>query len=96
MAAMTKTTRGLVLLSAVASLAAFAGDKADKKAAPKAGKEAATVRCEGINECKGKGECGSATYDCAGNNECKGKGWISVTAKECKDKKGTVLGAGTK
>ena len=84
------TPRGLLLLSAVASLSAFAGDKGTSKAAPKAD-PAEKVRCQGINECKGKGECGSATYDCAGNNECKGKGWVSVTAKECTAKKGTVL-----
>jgi hypothetical protein len=49
------------------------------------------VKCQGINECKGKGACASATNDCAGMNACKGKGWLEVTAKECKDKKGTVL-----
>ena len=88
---MTKTTRGLVLLSAVASLSAFAGDKPDTKAAPKAGKEAATVRCQGINECKGKGECGGKEGNsCAGTNECKGKGWIQVPEAECKKKGGKV------
>lgn len=50
------------------------------------------VRCSGVNECKGKGACGGANgSSCAGNNECKGKGWVLVTAKECKDKKGTIL-----
>lgn len=51
----------------------------------------AKVKCQGINECKGKSGCASATNDCAGLNACKGKGWLEVTAKECKDKKGTVL-----
>lgn len=51
----------------------------------------AKVKCQGINECKGKGACAGATNDCAGMNACKGKGWLEVTAKECKDKKGTVL-----
>jgi len=90
---MTKTTRGLMLLSAVASLAAHAGDK---PATGKAAKAQSDVRCEGINECKGKGACGNAEHDCAGYNECKGKGWILVSAKECKDKKGKVIGEGTK
>jgi hypothetical protein len=90
---MTNTTRGLMLLSAVASLAAYAGDK---PATGKAAKATAEVRCEGINECKGKGACGGAHHDCAGNNECKGKGWIVVSAKECADKKGKVIGEATK
>ena len=51
----------------------------------------AKVRCSGVNACKGKGECSSAKNACAGTNECKGKGVIATTAKECKDKKGTVL-----
>ncbi len=68
---------------------AFAGDKAPKKDEKKA---AAQVKCEGINECKGKGACGNDKgASCAGTNECKGKGWVLVTEKDCKDKKGKVL-----
>jgi hypothetical protein len=51
----------------------------------------AKVKCQGINECKGKGSCATATNDCAGKNACKSKGWIEVTTKECKAKKGTVI-----
>jgi hypothetical protein len=51
----------------------------------------AKVKCAGINGCKGKGACSSASNGCAGQNGCKGKGWVEVTAKECKDKKGTVV-----
>lgn len=91
---MKTTTKGLMLLTAVASLAASAADKPSTKAT-KPAKEAAEVRCEGINECKGKGECGNAEYSCAGNNACKGKGWIVVSAKECKEKKGKVVGTGS-
>lgn len=87
---MNNTTRGLLVLSAVAALSAQA---ADKNPAPKKEKEAATVRCDGANECKGKGECGSATYACAGNNECKGKGWVVLTEAECKKKGGKPNGA---
>lgn len=95
---MTKTMKGVVLASAVASLfagAALAGDKGTMK---KEGKQASAegVRCEGINECKGKGECGGAKHDCAGMNECKGKGWVSVAAKDCKAKGGKVLAAAKK
>lgn len=51
----------------------------------------AKVKCQGINECKGKGGCATATNSCAGQNACKGKGWLEVTSKKCKDQKGTVL-----
>lgn len=51
----------------------------------------AKVKCQGINECKGKGSCATATNACAGQNACKGKGWLEVTAKDCKAQKGTVL-----
>jgi hypothetical protein len=51
----------------------------------------AKVHCSGINSCKGKGACSGASNGCAGQNSCKGKGWIDVSAKECKDKKGTVV-----
>ena len=83
---MKNTTKGLILLSAVASLSAFAADKPAKKDV----KEVAQVSCEGVNECKGKGACGSATHDCAGMNECKGKGWINLSAADCKSKGGKV------
>ena len=85
---MKNTTKGLILLSAVASLSAFAQDKAAKG---KPVKEVAQVSCEGVNECKAKGACGNANHDCAGQNECKGKGWISLTAAECKTRGGKVL-----
>jgi hypothetical protein len=75
------------LLVAAASVA----NAGDKKPADDKSKEA-KVMCEGINSCKGTGSCGSAKGNqCAGTNECKGKGWLSVTAKECKDKNGKVL-----
>lgn len=84
---MKNTTKGLILLSAVASLAAFAGDKPKAKDA----KEAAQISCEGVNECKGKGACGGAGNDCAGKNACKGKGVTPMTEADCKAKKGTVV-----
>ena len=51
---------------------------------------AAKVKCEGVNECKGKGQCAGAAHSCAGKNECKGKGWITIEEKECTEKGGTV------
>ncbi|MDP2269464.1 MAG: hypothetical protein Q8N23_32490 [Archangium sp.] len=90
---MKNTTKGLILLSAVASLSAFAADKPVKA---KDAKEVAQVSCEGVNECKGKGACGNASHDCAGMNECKGKGWISLSAADCKTKGGKVAAAAKK
>jgi hypothetical protein len=51
------------------------------------------VRCEGINTCKGTSECQSADgkSGCQGLNACNGQGWITVSRKECEDKKGKVL-----
>lgn len=51
----------------------------------------AKVKCQGINECKGKGKCATADNKCAGLNACGGKGWIEVTEKECKAKNGTIV-----
>jgi hypothetical protein len=88
---MTRSMKGIMIASAVASLFAtnsFAGDKAPTKGTKEA---AAKISCGGANECKGKGACGGPGHDCAGNNECKGKGWISLTEKECKARGGTVI-----
>ena len=53
-----------------------------------------TVKCAGVNSCKGTGQCAAAdgSHACAGKNDCKGKGWVKVKSeKECTDKGGTVL-----
>ena len=52
----------------------------------------ATVKCQGINACKGQSKCKTAESACAGQNSCKGKGWItSPSASECTSKGGTVI-----
>lgn len=57
-----------------------------------AGEESGTVKCAGINACKGQSACATAESACAGQNACKGKGWIKVpSAEECEAKGGTVL-----
>ncbi len=82
------TTKALAVAATVAAL--FAGKVV--QAGTEEGKaEAKKVKCEGVNECKGKGECGGATHDCAGKNECKGKGWIELGAEECTAKGGKVV-----
>lgn len=52
----------------------------------------ATVKCQGINSCKGQSKCKTAESACAGQNSCKGKGWITVpSAEECIKQGGKVL-----
>jgi hypothetical protein len=82
--------KNAVLASAVASLfvsgVAFAKDKTDKKTG-------STVKCEGINECKGTGSCKSASNACKGQNGCKGQGTTETTSKDCTEKGGKVATA---
>lgn len=46
-----------------------------------------TVKCEGVNSCKGHSECTTDHSECSGLNECAGKGWKSMTAEECETAK---------
>ena len=51
-----------------------------------------TVKCMGINACKGQSKCKTAENACAGQNSCKGKGWLVVpSASECMAKGGKVI-----
>lgn len=51
----------------------------------------ASVKCEGINECKGHGDCAGEANGCKGQNECKGKGYVAVPSEaECLEKSGMV------
>ena len=76
--------KNAVLASAVASLflsgAAFAKDKTAKKSG-------SSVKCEGINECKGTGSCKSAS------NACKGQGLTETSKKDCTANGGKVATA---
>jgi len=54
--------------------------------------EGATVKCQGINSCKGTSKCKTADSACAGKNSCKGHGWLpTATEEECTGKGGTVM-----
>jgi hypothetical protein len=81
-------SRGIAIAAAVAGLVAAAAPTLVHAQSGQADKK---VRCEGINECKGKGACNTAKNACAGKNACKGQGWVNVTEKECKDKGGKVV-----
>ncbi|MCK5662263.1 MAG: hypothetical protein KAI17_02205 [Thiotrichaceae bacterium] len=49
-----------------------------------------SVKCTGINSCKGTSACATATTSCAGQNSCKGQGWVKATKAECSEKGGKV------
>jgi len=85
---MNKTSKGMMIAASVATLLASGTLMAGGSAA----KTEAKVHCAGINACKGHGECAGDGHGCAGGNSCKGKGWVDVSAKECTEKKGTVMG----
>jgi hypothetical protein len=54
--------------------------------------QSTTVKCQGINACKGQTKCKTATNACAGQNACKGEGWLpSSSADECEKHGGTVM-----
>jgi uncharacterized membrane protein len=66
--------------SAVATLLALGLGEARAEGAAS---EAAKIKCEGVNECKGHSSCKSVWSECAGKNSCAGKGFKMLTAEEC-------------
>ena len=83
------TTRSVTKLSlATAAAALFAAAVVPAAHAS----DSATVKCMGINACKGQSKCATAENACAGQNACKGHGWLpTASASECTSKGGTVL-----
>ena len=75
------TNRGTLLAAAAA--AAFALGAGNTALADHHEATGEKIHCEGVNACKGKGECKTASNECGGLNSCKGKGWVSMTAEEC-------------
>lgn len=58
--------------------------------------EAETIKCLGVNACKGQSHCkmtlgNKCPNDCKGANACKGQGWIKATARECEKMGGRPL-----
>ena len=45
--------------------------------------DAAKVKCEGANGCKGQSACKTAGNACQGQNSCKGKGYLNLSKAEC-------------
>ena len=51
-----------------------------------------SLKCAGINACKGTSACKTASSSCKGMNACKGQGWTAVsTTLECTTKGGRIL-----
>jgi hypothetical protein len=51
----------------------------------------ATVKCVGVNSCKGTSDCKTAKSECKGQNSCKGMGWNGKKSEaDCKAAGGTV------
>ena len=81
-AKMALAASAAALFSSAVIMPTYAGDK----------DEAGSVKCQGINSCKGTSKCQTAESACAGQNSCKGHGWIMAgSADECTEKGGTVL-----
>ena len=52
--------------------------------------DSATVKCSGVNSCKGTSECKSSKNSCKGMNSCKGQGWASMSKADCDAAKAKV------
>ena len=52
--------------------------------------DAATMKCTGVNSCKGMSDCKSAKNSCKGMNSCKGQGWASRSKADCDAAKAKV------
>jgi hypothetical protein len=74
-------SRAISLASAAAVL--FIAGASGHAFAEEHGSSEAKIKCEGVNECKGKGACSSANNSCAGKNACKGQGHEMMTPEEC-------------
>lgn len=82
---MTNKLTGIALATAAAAM--FAG--APAHAGESSGN---TVKCMGVNACKGKSSCQTAESSCKGQNECKGHGFVAVSEETCDQLGGEVKG----
>jgi len=79
---------GVAIASAAAALFAIGATVTTQVQAAEDG----TVKCAGINTCKGTSDCSTAKSQCKGQNSCKGHGWVTKSsAEDCKAAGGRVL-----
>ena len=74
--------RSHVLASAAAAL--FVAGVAGQALAESDKGSEATVKCEGVNQCKGQSACKTAHNACSGQNACKGQGFEMMSPEACK------------
>lgn len=85
---MSHKQTGITLATAAAALFATGA----LMMAPVAQAADGSVKCAGINSCKGTSECKTASNECKGMNSCKGHGWVTkASAKACTDAGGSVV-----
>jgi hypothetical protein len=77
---------GVGLAITAAATLAMSGCQSSKKSMSNE-----TVKCGGLNACKGMTECKTANNACKGQNKCKGTGWVSMSSLECAKSGGTPL-----
>lgn len=80
----TKTT-GVALALAAASLTGCnsmgeMGMKSDTMSA-----NADSVKCFGVNKCKGHNDCKTASNACKGMASCKGQGFLKMSSHNCSE-----------
>jgi hypothetical protein len=84
---MLTSKTGLALATAAAAMFALGAAPTLAQAA-----DDGSVKCQGVNSCKGTAECKTAKNDCKGMNSCKGQGWVKKSsAEECTKDGGTVV-----
>jgi hypothetical protein len=87
-----KINKSTGMMLAIAAAALFAGNLSADATGSAPSTAAPSVKCAGINSCKGKSACDTPSNKCAGLNSCKGKGWIFVkNEKDCAAQKGKVI-----
>ena len=75
---MSKMKTGLSLATAAAFIALSGMSMATPAAAADE-----TVKCFGVNGCKGQSDCKSGNHECKGQNSCKGQGFLELSKKDC-------------
>lgn len=76
---------GIALATAAAAMFAAAPVSAAES-------NGSTVKCMGVNACKGHSSCQTADSSCKGLNSCKGQGFVEVRNEEVCEQLGGKIG----
>ena len=80
---------GMIAASATALALSSAAIAADKPLPKQIGAND-TVKCYGVNSCKGTADCKTTEHECKGMNTCKGQGFKALAAGQCLKRGGTI------